>query len=493
MSEKGGVQLRRKKLPLAGKTVTTNPCTMGSLQQQRCWQEMQHDHLESCDLSDQYSDIGYPTLPRPKTILSLSRASLPWSICNQASKLGGTIPLRVKKGRRTEFERQLHSICVDAAVSPVKVNGELQPHNAKLSKQTSLSGISDRLHSQGPGSSSAQGRPGTDGVVSEGNSIFSGGGEKPEIMNNHTKSKSKGTADTRGEEAGQQKSKKSRKPSKALSFSFGSGSERKRRTLGFLWRGEKKTLDRPSPVTPKSPILVSKKVKSLPPGHTIESKKVVHPKPNGSARTMYGSYQDVHMVNSPSWSIKQRPPPLQGLSSSLGQQLYHGTESESPQGNYSPASTPGMSLRHDASEPLPFNARSKESLKTSARSEASLEPSASETSLGQSEASRDTIGSPPSRRPSPGSLTSSPRQHGALDQQTSTTSEPATSIGRKLSDPVLSSLIASNSPKPSPRPRTLKKRNTFCVRPSRLNQSVEQEWVSGSGSSNHSVELPIAH
>lgn len=439
--------LRRKKVSPA--VATPNPNNRCSLQQKHVVrrQEMQHD-LESCYSDDQYSDIGYPSLPRPKTILSLSRASLPWNI-HPASKLC-TLPARVKRDRRAELEKQLQSVCVKAALSQVKVN--------RADPELPLNGISEGCPDTGEVSGSIRHQ-----IRSNSISI---GGEKPAEMNNHSRVKAKkgqGTAAACGEDGSQQKSKKSRKPLKALTFSFGSGSDLKRRTLGFLGKGEKKTMERPSPVTPNSPILVSKK---LPGSRAVDSKEVVHPQNNGSAHTFYGSYQDVHTVRSPSWG-KKRPPPLSNLSSSLGQQqqqqqLYHGKEEKSPQAKYSPPSTSGMSSRHESSESLPFSAKS-------------------ETSL-----SAGTVSNPSSRRQSPNSVRSSSQQHGTLGEQTSTNSAAGTALtsgGRKLSDPMLlPAPSAGDSFKPSPRLHrsTLKKRNTFCVRSSsRLNANTEQDWVSG--------------
>lgn len=423
----GVVQLRRKKVSSSSSSVAMNPSNMGSMQHDHR-QEMLPEYSADVYSDDQYSDIiGYPTLPRPKTILSLSRASFPWSI-HQASKL------RAKKGRRSEFERQLHSVCVDAAVSPVQVKANTE---LNFTKRVSLSGNSEELNNyfqEGSSCFMLQARQ------SQSNSVSG------DEMSNHSKVKSKrGQATTGACEPAQQKAKKSRKPSKALTFSFGSGSDLKRRTLGFLGKGEKKTSDRSSSssVTPKSPILVSRKTKTLPSGGRA-SKEVIHLNSNDSTPTVYGSYQDVHAVRSPGMP---RPSPLRD---SPGQQ-YHGTGEESPQAESSPASTSSM----QSSESLPFGG-------------AKIETSPPQTG---------TVCSPSSRRQSPAPFKS--RQHGAFIHQANTTSVTSTSK-RKLSDPMFSTPSAGSSPRTSPGPHrsTLKKRNTFCVRPSRLNVDTEQEWVS---------------
>ena len=438
------VQLRRKKVSPAI-AVATNPNNKGCLQHENRQEILPADQQESRYSDDQYSDKGYPSLPRPKTILSLSRSSLPWSI-HQASKLC-TLPVRARRVRRSEFEKQLHSVCVDAAASPVKASTEFTYLNSASKRFSLLSGNPDR-------SSSCFEEP-----VRQCRSNSISGAVVAE-MNSHKLMKSKkGQASTgacgveesvaQGE---QQKSKKPRKPSKALSFSFGSGSDLKRRTLGFLGRGEKK---RSSPVTPDSPILVSRKDKSktlhvMSAAEKTVSREVVHPKSNGSMHTVvYGSYQDIHSARSPA---KPRPPPLQDLSSSLGhqQQLYHGVEGESPQAKSSPSSS-------QSSESPPFDSIG------------------GETSL--PETGKTVSTSPPSRRQSP----KYSRPRGTLSHHVSAPNTATSRVGRKLSDPMLPSApSAGHSPRTSPGTHrsTLKKRNTFCVRPSRLNVDEEQEWVS---------------
>lgn len=430
------VQLRHKKVSPAV-AVATNPNIKGCLQRDReNKQEILPADQESRYSDDQYSDKGYPSLPRPKTILSLSRASI-----HQASKLC-TLPVRARKGRRSEFERQLHSVCVDAAVSPVKACTEFTYlNNSTISKRFSLSGNPDKR-------SSCFEEP-----VRQCRSNSISGAVVAEMSSHRQVKSKKGQASTGAcgveestAQGQQQKSKKTRKPSKSLTFSFGSGSDLKRRTLGFLGRGEK---NRSSPVTPDSPILVSRKNKTLPVSTDKNaSREVVHPKPNGSIHTVYGSYQDIKSVRS---AAKPRPPPLQDLSSSLGhqQQLYYGVEKESPQAKSSPASS-------HSSESLPFDG---------IRGEMSL-----------SEAGR-TVSSPSSRRQSPKSHS---HPHGTLSHHLSAPDTAVSRVGRKLSDPMLPGPSADHSPRTSPgvHRTALKKRNTFCVRPTRLNVDTEQEWVS---------------
>lgn len=429
----GVVQLRRKK---QSTPPSVNNNNMGSLLQQRR-QEMQHDRGSSYnysdDSSDQYSDVGYPSLPRPKSILSFSRGTLPWSI-----RLASTVPVR----KRSESQLTTCSrISVAPSSSQLKVNRESVAHTslAKQSKRKSVNGIS---------------RESVCVLTTE----VAGCDINSESINmsNHSRPLSRRAPGNAEDET--QKSKKSRKLSKSLTFSFGSNSDLKRRALGFLGRGEKKRgekkePDKMSPVTPSSPILVSRKVKTLPASIKItglpipnkDQKEVaVHwPKSNnGSARTYHGSYQDLTKAKS-SLCSKHRP---LNSSSSLGQQLYHGTDVESPlPEEYSPTLTfgaTGMSSRQESSESL------------SRRSETSL--------------LADSASNPSSRKQSPNMLRFDSQNNG-----------PSTNGGRKLSDPMVFTSNATESPDSTlsqPRGTALKKRYTFCVRPSRLNP--ETGWVS---------------
>lgn len=421
----GVVQLRRKK---AGPSTPPNPSRVDSLLQQ----ETQHDlELESCYDNDQYSDIGYPSLPRPKAVLSLPRKGLPWSL-QQASKLS-TIPIRVRS--RTEGD-------IGAVAPAVKANRESN-HTilAKHNKRKSLNVISDLCSGQRSSNGSGQSDTLRLQCASE--------------MNNrarvHSKKAQASAAAAAGEEEGQKKSKKSRKPSKSLTFSFGSSSDKKRRALGFLGRNEKKTLEKTSPVAPNSPILVSRKVMTLPPTSKKSSLPGSEmPTRNGGVKSYHGSYQDITGSRRSLTRSKRRPPPLPSLSNSLSAQGYSITGGESPlQTDYSPAltsATSGMSSRQESSESLSY------------RSESS-QP-ASMTS------------NPSSRGHSPNVLNSR--------QQTprADTTPKVSRGGRKLSDPMMATPTHSPdvSP-PQPGASTLKKRYTFCVRPSRI--SPEQGWVSG--------------
>ena len=419
LCETGGVvQLQRKKtIP----STPPNPNSVDSLLEQEVSLDLQ---LESCYENEQYSDIGYPTLPRPKAILSLTRKGLPWSL-QQASKLS-TVPVRIRS--RTESD-------IGAVCPAVKANRE---SNQILSKQNKRKSISDLWKSNSNSS-----------PVS-----FSVGPPAP--MNNHSRVQSRkpqGNAAAAEGEEGQKKTKKSRKPSKSLTFSFGSNSDKKRRTLGFLGRGEKKSVEKSveksSPVTPDSPILVSRKTKTLP---SSSRNTELSPARNGTTKSYHGSYQDIAGARSLTRALtrkKARPPPLPNLSGSASGGLVAYNSSvgaESPlHVEHSPAltsATSGLSSRQESSESLSYR---------------------SESSQPASLAS--------SRGPSPNP--SSSRNN---------TSRTRTARGRKLSDPVMSTPTHTpDTSPPQPRPSTLKKRYTFSVRSTRVNAeraNTERSWVS---------------
>ena len=458
--ENGGVVHLQSK---GGDLITPrNPNGVDSLQKQ----EMQHELQSSCYSDEQYSDIGYPTLPRPKAILSLSRATLPWNF-HQASTLS-TVPVRVRKGScKTESKLSCVSQCAPTAEQSVKVNRELP--QAKQRKRKSLAGIADLFRER---SNTAPARQSGEEQRRQCNPISSEPVIVVDQMSDHSKAEStrmeaKGSADGR-EEASQQKTKKSRKPSKSLTFSFGSSSDRKRRTLGLLGKGEKKNRKTspipPAPVTPNSPILVSRRARTLPVNATLVNYEKthrevpVHPKFNSTQPLRYGSYQDMTGAKSPSRG-KYRPPPLRNLTGSVGQHLCHTTtdiEDASPLTDYSPdlTSMSGMSSRPDSIESLPFSAVS-ESSRTSSLTRETATPPMSRRGVESPQVSRSAMNTPNhNRRKSPAAR-------------------------RKLSDPMLlaPSVDAGTSPQPHPKlGRVLKKRYTFCVRPSRAN--AEQEWVS---------------
>ena len=419
-SNSGGVVLHRKKV-----APCTPPTGMGSLQQ-----EMQHD-MDSCFSDDQYSDAGYPLLPRPKAVLSLTRASLPWTSkqAKQASLLK-TVPVRVKKKNcRTDSL----PCDVSATFSP-KVNSTHS--GVLLTKQTSrrksLSGIAELFFRESNHKAAANyskiysvEKPTVETEVATVSAKMSNRGRIHSRRGKGSTSGSEGQTNT--------KSKTFLKPARSLTFNFGSTSERKRRTLGFLGKSQKNLLQDTTAIKPSSPILLSRKAVTLPVSSRTsefatesENQGAVKGFFSGSARTL--SFQDITAIKSPSCRKKPHALTLNSLSYSVGQ-LVRGEGS--PISQYSPALTclSGMSSRQHSSESF------------TTQSEACLSQSA--------------VSSPSSRTQSP-KISRSP-------------GTAMTSRGRKLSDPMLSTPDISEIPKPSPQGSTIKKRNTFCVRPSRLN------------------------
>lgn len=419
LCENGGLlQLRRSKPFLA--TASQKPDTMASMGSLHNLRSQQQEAQRSDD--SEYSDIGHPSLPRPKTILSLSlsRGSVPRSLARPGTS---TLPVRVKKTlRRGESLIPLPSAGASAAVagaSPAK-SAAVQVKVNSLVKQTkrkSWNGISDRA---------------VESEVAEVPDVSTSDKKPPSgLMMSRVKTKrSQGTASAEPPEEGQQqKPKRMWKTPKSLTFSFGSNSDRKRRALGFI--GKKSP---PSPPTPNSPILLSRRPGRSPSGSDVTDSKEVPVHPNSNGRLQSSSYQD--LVSSPRG--KHRPPPLNNLSSPVSR-FYCGVE-DSPQGDRSPASNSlsGSSSRQDSCESL-----------TLSNGKSSTLPSSN-------------------RRYSPNVLRNSSRL------RTSVTPKE-----RKLSDPLLSAPIDS-SPEGSPglQGRGLKKRYSFCVRPSRRNLDPEQSWVS---------------
>ncbi len=482
---------------------------MGSPRQVVSEQEMQYE-LNHVDEEEGLSDnIGFPSLPRPKTVLSLSsRGSkkVPRSRSNHQTGSVTTIPaVKVKRDSKQEL---LYNASSPVSPSSVKVNSI----HMSLSKRTtnnrkSVSGISDLFRSKASRSELAGSSE--DSTASKSNSslpITSSGGAgehlSASMSTNRSRALSKRGAQANASKAGASpdnlqdgqggttiKSKKSKKPSKSLTFSFGSNSDRKRRTLGFFGRTEKRGLEKNNTASPStSPILVNRKVRTLPvsaksSGLAIHvesdwSGPQVHPKWNDSPKMQYAaSYQDVSRPKSPPHK-KLRPPPLKSLSSSS----YHGSggggggggdgggggveEEHSPGLDYSPAltSASGMSSWQNSSESLSY----------SVKSEGYLPTSSSPSSVRQ-------------QQPKQTGPSSSPTQSKCERDTTSSSSGPPTRGGRKLSDPSIttpertttttsSSSSSSTSTKLTPQGSSIKKRYTFCVRPSR--QSLRPGWVS---------------
>ena len=233
--------------------------------------------------------------------------------------------------------------------------------------------------------------------------------------------------------------KKPRKPSRALTFSFGGSSDKVRRGLGYLQsKVTRKHSDEPAKsllklpethlATPNSPILQgNKKSQTLPAisrSTEFQRHNVLKERDSESSGEEWGP--DLSTSRRDRLTGKRITPPtplVLNPNRSLPSELTNGVSSRTESPNYSQSST--FSSRHES-----FDSQSS---------------------------------SPMSRQGSPCMLTM-PRQ--------------SKKERRKLSDPDISDRDSniSNGSEPVPRGTTLKKRYTFCVRPTK--QSPRPGWVS---------------
>ena len=449
-------------------------------------QEMQQKHELDC-----YSDCGYPTRPRPKVILSVPRSGLPWS-AHHASKLQ-TVPVRVghqhngvvsvaqKRALRasigspfqgispdktnTSAERrrqQRRSVGADtesvgsvseseeSCISTVGYNGTSPAASGRAVKtKVSIAPLEPpaltRVRKERLGLSLSWPSPSEDEDTDRERDSRKSIHRSPNEMSNRSRIQSR-KADKHDKEeppfgnSPKSGGKKSRKPSRALTFSFGSSSEKVRRGLGYL---HSKVSRRPSeearcivPEThlavPSSPILQSKrKSQTLPViSRSTEFQRhciVEEERDSDSSQEDWGP--DFTSPSRNRHTHKHIPPPLPlaiNPSSSVPSELSNGLASRTDSPAYSQNSE--FSSRQDSMESL-------------------------------------TTSSPSSRQDSPNLLTM-PRQ--------------SKKERRKLSDPDLSDRdsVLSNGGEAAPRGggSQLKKRYTFCVRPTK--QSPRPGWVS---------------
>ena len=250
---------------------------------------------------DCYSDGGYPTLPRPKVILPLPRPSSPWN-AYQASQLQ-TFSVRVGSGRESRTR--------SSSLSVVECNRAKYSHRAKTAnpkrslttKQTlnlessefssnhensvDDSGESDYSRAQDNNTSAIcsklkANRVAVDTVRETHSSNNRTAASKDRltqswscpasqnsegsttVMSNHNRVDSRRKMDN--SQAPGSKGKKTKKASRSLTFSFGSNSEKRKRSLGFFGTKPRRRSDDPgflripgdTGMTPGSPILVGK-------------------------------------------------------------------------------------------------------------------------------------------------------------------------------------------------------------------------------------------
>ena len=421
-------------------------------------QEMKPELQRYCSedlLDSSYSDnIGFPTLPRPKTILSVS--------------CGGRGPLqspRVSAGstRRNGWlkDKKLEGLHPVATTS-VKVNNLLLSRG-NLSKQTGTGSSSNGVaatgscYSKAECESSSLEHPRRSVSISSSSEIS---------MSNKSRVLARKVQAADASEGEDFKSKKRR----SMTFSFGSNSERKKRSLSFLRKGEKKgekkgaAKEKVASLPPDSPILVTKKNQTMPVATASTElpvpdkawrEDVSQLKYNGSAchQPKSGSYQDIsRKTASPQLEHKFRPPNL-SLSSSARGYSTPGDDEESPVllTEYSPAlsSNSGLSSFRNSPEPV-YNG--------SAQGESSGPLAAPVTPSGK----RHSLNPSPSHSSSYRLDVTPPMGERKFSDPAPSTPEPRRTTG------VLSSSCGA---------RGIKKRYTFCVRPSQ--DTKQRRWVSG--------------
>ena len=466
-------------------------------------QEMQQKHELDC-----YSDCGFPTRPRPKVILSIPRPGSAWS-AHHASKLQ-TVPVRVghrqhqhNGGVASAAQKRALRASVgspfQAGVSSDKTNTYTSAERRRQQRRSvgaDIESIGSVSESEESCISTFGYCNGTSPVARETTAAISGRAAKakvsaapleppaltrvrkerlglsqswpsgsededfgrerdgrkgihrsPNEMSNRSRIQSR-KADKHDKEvppfgsSPKSGGKKSRKPSRALTFSFGSSSEKVRRGLGYL---HSKVSRRPSeearcsiPEThlavPSSPILQSKrKSQTLPViSRSTEFQRhciVEEERDSDSSQEDWGPDLTSPNRNRHTHTHKRIPPPLPlaiNSSSSAPSELSNGQVSRIDSPAYSQNSE--FSSRQDSMESL-------------------------------------TTSSPSSRQDSPNMLTM-PKQ--------------SKRERRKLSDPDLSDRdsLLSNGGEAASRGggSQLKKRYTFCVRPTK--QSPRPGWVS---------------
>ena len=464
------------------------PTTKGSLRRQ----EMQKHDI------DCYSDCGYPTRPRPKVVLSIPRPGSPWS-AHHASKLQ-TFPIRVcqlpHSNGTAQRRKQRASIGTPFQsardISSEKTNTERRRRHQRIrsvgATATDIESCGSVSESEGSCVSSvagydyksASGRLKTKASVApleplalsrvkgdrhslsqswpcreedENDKRRNGYTTPPSTeMSNHSRAHARKhhATETHRETdrhashgTSPRSGKKTRKPSRALTFSFGSSSDKVRRGLGFLHskvtrKQHNSEAEPTSPflklpesnlATPNSPILQSKRKSQTLPAISRSTEFQRHNileerDSEESSGEDWGP--DLNTSHRDRLTGKRIPPPkslVLGSSPSLPSELTNGMGSTAESPNYSPNSA--FSSRRES-----FDSQ---------------------------------CSSPMSRQDSPNMLTMP---------------KLSRKERRKYSDPDLCDREngLGNGVEQTSRGTTLKKRYTFCVRPTK--QSPRPGWVS---------------
>ncbi len=247
----------------------------------------QPPHPQTEETQDEYSDGGYPTLPRPKVILPIPRPDSPWS-AHEASQLQ-TVSLRLLNGKNQRARTQ----------SPIPAKSLLsKEHCSTIVRSGSVTGRvqdsssrKDASHVTRTQRTACRKEVGHRKPIEAAISNLQRARCSPPIADSDSLTRSLPTSasaeallscskakevDATNMSQGKAGKKASKRPARALSFSFGTNSsaERKRRTLNLFGTMRRRPSPQhvddtsdirhqpvavTSPIAPASPILVGKR------------------------------------------------------------------------------------------------------------------------------------------------------------------------------------------------------------------------------------------
>ena len=221
--------------------------------------DKEEEEVESSDpdLSDYYSDSGYPTLPRPRLVLWSSRRnySPPPSPSDDRQRKAGTPPPAIgqKLADSTRVRSRHRRLPAGLPTTPRET---CSSKGKAFSKLRSL-----RNNRILPASSPENERPPSTLVTTCISAHGKGATQTAANSAGHPKQLRSVSLPTGDSTMAQAKQKKSKKPNRALSFSFGSGDKKKRaRSLfGSIGRGKGETFGEMT-AAPHSPVLMGRRL-----------------------------------------------------------------------------------------------------------------------------------------------------------------------------------------------------------------------------------------
>lgn len=250
--------------------------------------DKEEEEVESSDpdLSDYYSDSGYPTLPRPRLVLWTSRRNYSPPRSDDGQRKAGTPPpVLGQKLADSSRVRSRHRKL--PASSPTTSRETSSSSKGKaFSKLRSL-----RNNRILPASSPENERPPSTLVTT---CISANGKSATQTVANsagHPKQLRSVSLPTGDSTMAQAKQKKSKKPNRALSFSFGSGDKKKRaRSLfGSIGRGRGEIVtDEQAAAAPQSPVLI---------GRRLRGTKTIYEEDRGSLSSVEEEEERMNSLN----------------------------------------------------------------------------------------------------------------------------------------------------------------------------------------------------